>query len=251
MEHYLEEIGLTKGEIKVYLSLLSLGQTTSGPIIAESKISSSKVYEILEKLMQKGLVSHIVKNKTKYFQATPPGKLRDYISAQEKRIAEQKEELEKHLPELLAKYGLHKPAQNAEIFLGLPAIKTMLWDIIESVKKNDEWLFFAGMGEAYEKAVDKLYIQFARYRVERQLMSRGIAHESLKSVQRKVKSTLKSRLYAIRFIDFPTPSNIGIYRDQVAIVSWTGNPIAVLITSQDIADRFRAFFESTWKIAKE
>ncbi len=250
-EHFLEEIGLTKGEIKVYLSLLSLGQTTTGPIIAESKISSSKVYEILEKLMQKGLVSHIVKNKTKHFQATPPGKLKEYLLTQEKKITEQKQDLEKHLPELMAKFELHKPMQNAEIFLGLPAIRALHWDLVQNIKKDDEWLFFAGLGEPYREAVQKMYLQFSRYRAEIGLQVRGISHESLKTMQEKVIKTLKTDLYKICYITFPTPSNINIFRNQVVIVSWTENPIAILITSQDIADRFRAFFESTWKIAKE
>ena len=49
----LEEIGLTKSEIKVYLALLELGSSTTGPIVDKSKASSSKIYEILDKLMQK------------------------------------------------------------------------------------------------------------------------------------------------------------------------------------------------------
>ena len=43
----LEEIGLTKSEIKVYLALLELGSATSGPIVDKSGASSSKIYEIL------------------------------------------------------------------------------------------------------------------------------------------------------------------------------------------------------------
>ena len=51
----LEEIGLTRGEIKVYLTLLKLGETTTGKIIEEAQISSGKIYEILEKLIKKSI----------------------------------------------------------------------------------------------------------------------------------------------------------------------------------------------------
>ncbi len=53
----LEEIGLTKGEISVYLALLKIGETTTGKIIEEAQISSGKIYEILDKLIKKGMVS--------------------------------------------------------------------------------------------------------------------------------------------------------------------------------------------------
>src|SRR3989344_337750 len=60
-EQLLEDIGLTKGEIKVYLTLLKLRETTTGKIIEEAQISSGKIYEILDKLIKKGLVSYIIK----------------------------------------------------------------------------------------------------------------------------------------------------------------------------------------------
>ena len=245
--HYLEEIGLTKGEIKVYLSLLTLGQATSGPIIAESKISSSKVYEIMEKLMQKGLASVTVKNKTKYFQATSPSKLREYLNVQEKKVTEQKHELEKHLPELAALYKEHKAFQNAEIFTGTTAIKTMLWDMVEHAEKGDEWLFFSGTGEAFEKATEKIYFQFRIYRQEKGMVSKGIAQESQRNTQ-PTKSSTTTPIF--RYTNFPTPSNITIYKNQVSIISWE-SPIAILITSEDIAKRFKAFFESVWAIARK
>ena len=60
----LEEIGLTKGEIKVYLTLLKIGNTTSGRIINESGVSRSKVYDVLERLKQKGLAIHKASEKS-------------------------------------------------------------------------------------------------------------------------------------------------------------------------------------------
>ena len=47
----LREAGLTKGEIKVYLALIELGSTTTGPLIEKSKVSRSIVNEILKKLI--------------------------------------------------------------------------------------------------------------------------------------------------------------------------------------------------------
>ena len=53
----LQELGLTQREIRVYLALLELGSTTTGSIIKRSEVPNSKIYEILESLQNKGLVS--------------------------------------------------------------------------------------------------------------------------------------------------------------------------------------------------
>jgi predicted DNA-binding transcriptional regulator len=74
-EEILERLGLTKNEIKIYLYLLSCKTSTTGPIIKTLKISSSRVYESLEKLISKGLVAYFLKNNVKYYQAQDPNYL--------------------------------------------------------------------------------------------------------------------------------------------------------------------------------
>ena len=58
----LEKLGLSKAEIKVYLTLLELGSTQSGRIVRETDFRKSTVYESIRRLQEKGLVSHVIKN---------------------------------------------------------------------------------------------------------------------------------------------------------------------------------------------
>ena len=62
------KIGLTEGESKVYLALTELGSSTVGPIVKKSGVAYSNIYDILHRLIEKGIVSFIIKNKTRYFQ---------------------------------------------------------------------------------------------------------------------------------------------------------------------------------------
>ena len=71
----LAQLGLNNTEVKVYFALLKLDKSTVGPIVKESMIPDSKIYYILETLKEKGLVSYIIKNKVKYFQASDPKNL--------------------------------------------------------------------------------------------------------------------------------------------------------------------------------
>ena len=86
----LQELGLTEGEAKVYEALLTLGNSTVGPIVKESGVAYSNAYEILERLMEKGLVSYNLKEKTKFFQAAEPTRLREYLEKQEEQTVLQR-----------------------------------------------------------------------------------------------------------------------------------------------------------------
>ncbi len=71
----IEGLGLSKSEVKAYLALLELGKTSAGPIVKSSGISQSKIYEVLERLGKKGLASHIIEGKIKYFTPAEPKRL--------------------------------------------------------------------------------------------------------------------------------------------------------------------------------
>ncbi len=94
------KIGLTEGEAKVYLALSELGSSTVGPIVKKSHVAYSNIYDILNRLIDKGIVSFIIKNKTKYFRAAPPANLIDFLDKKEKQISEQKQSLQKILTDL-------------------------------------------------------------------------------------------------------------------------------------------------------
>ena len=99
----MKQAGFTDGEIRVYTALLEIGESSTGPIIKKSEITGSKVYEILEKLKAKGLVSHVTKEKTKYFQAAPPKRILDYVEQKEQELRQNKEAIKELLPQLEAR----------------------------------------------------------------------------------------------------------------------------------------------------
>ena len=54
-----------------------------------------------------------------------------------------------------------------------------------------------------------------------------------------------------RYVDFPLPGTIDIYKDTVLQVSWGKKPIGILMQSQEIADNYRNYFNEVWKIARK
>src|SRR3989344_6876057 len=106
IETILEEIGLTKNEIKIYLALLKFGSTSTGAIIKETKIHTSKVYDGLERLANKGLVSHVIIANTKHFKAVNPDRLLDFLHDKKNKITEQEKQIKNILPALKLKQKL-------------------------------------------------------------------------------------------------------------------------------------------------
>ena len=115
----LEEAGLTKNEITIYKALLEFGPSTAGPLTKKSGVHRSRVYESLNRLVDKGLVSYKIQSNRKYFQAQNPEEIIDFID-------EKKEKVKSILPELNALQMLRPETQEANVFEGYKGIKSLL-----------------------------------------------------------------------------------------------------------------------------
>lgn len=86
----LNQFGLNEYEAKVYSTMVTLGPTKAGNISKESKVPQSKIYEVLDQLMEKQLVEFLG-GRPKEFRAIPPQfAMRTLIQNKEKGLAELK-----------------------------------------------------------------------------------------------------------------------------------------------------------------
>ena len=66
-EKALRKFGLSDREIRVYIVLLELGEALASKIAQKTDTPRTLVYDILEKLLDKGVVSYVIKSNKKYF----------------------------------------------------------------------------------------------------------------------------------------------------------------------------------------
>jgi len=240
----LENIGLTKGEIKVYLTLLKVGETTTGKIIEKSGVSSGKTYEILDKLQQKGLVTHIVKEKTKYFQATSPKKLLEYVDEKKSQIEKKKKDVENILPQLISLHKLEKKEYSAVIYKGIQGLRTALYETLDSLNKNNEWLAF-GVREDRPKNILIVWDQWLNARVKREIHSKMIvANKEAFHRFKKIKHT------DFRLLNLKSTAPMTISGDVVIIYNWKELSL-IKITNKEIAESMREFFYGLWEVGKK
>ena len=58
-------------------------------------------------------------------------------------------------------------------------------------------------------------------------------------------------LTKIKFLEKITPSSVGILGNKMVIATFGDKTNFLLITSKQVTDSFREFFESLWKQAKK
>ncbi|MFH1650145.1 MAG: helix-turn-helix domain-containing protein [Candidatus Woesearchaeota archaeon] len=247
IESALKEAGLTAGEIKAYLALLELGASSTGPISKKSKLSGSKVYEVLERLKGKGLVASFEKNNVMHFEALSPERLLDYLDDRKKTIDKEKASIARVLPQLLA-FKKTAPQSAAKLFIGWQGIKNANEDIIMTLKKGEEWLTM-GLSDqplSWER-------HFTHRQTERARKGIILKHLLNEKYKRLYETRKKLPHSSYRFLpkELEMPTSTEIYANKVLIMIMVqASPLAIMIENKDVADSFRKYFEVLWKTAK-
>ncbi|MBU0471263.1 MAG: helix-turn-helix domain-containing protein [Nanoarchaeota archaeon] len=246
----LKEAGLTNGEVRVYLALLETGSTTIGPILKKSGITKSIIYRILEKLIKKGLVSYVIKDKTKYFQAAQPNKILEYVDFKEKELQINRNKIREMIPQLMIKQEFVKKSE-ANIYEGFKGLMTAYENRYQKLKRNDEVVLYGlppeqpGFYHAYWK---KNHMRLSKEGIK----CRMLYHPDVTDVNLKDRNNYKGCEARRMPFKAENPSWIMIYKDVTLIAIPQGElPFAFEITSQQIAESFKNYFEWLWKQSKE
>ena len=247
----LEEIGFSKGEIKVYFALIELGQTTIGPLSKKAEVTPAKVYPILEKLTQKGLAMHIIKSGTKHFEAASPKRIINYLEEKNKRINKEKEEIRKLIPQIEAKKRLAKEIQTAQIYQTFNGIKTLYNEILDtlSINKKDFIGFTLGKEEYKHKESEYFFQEYDAKRRSLKIKTRLLGHIYQKKFINSI--TKYDKNISVKYLQYKMPTGVIIFGEKVATLTWKEIPTAFVIQSKEIAESYQKFFEDMWKMAKK
>jgi len=241
----LESLGLTGTEAEIYMLLLRLGNTHVTPIIKKAGLHRATVYDVLDRLIEKGLVSYVVKHNRRYYEAANPERFDVILNERQKKLEEQKELLKELKPELLGLKKLSKEKQEAEIYQGKEGLKT----VFEEVLRQKEIFYALGAQGNFQKYIPEYQKRWHNELAKRKILCRMIYSESA----RKLRTKISPLAYAqVRFMKdmFDGPSTTHFYGDTILIVTWGEQPLVIKIMNKDLARNYRRFFEEMWKLAK-
>jgi len=247
VDEVLKNIGFTRGEINVYLALLELGESATGNIIKKSKVSGSKVYEVLDRLISKGLVSSITKNNLRIFDAADPNKILSYLDEKVEFLKKEKDAVHSIIPQLILRRH-QKAKSSAKVYTGFEGLKTVNEQLINNLGRGDEWL---SMGLSSQPKSWEIY--FNKKQVERAkkgIIQRHLINEKYKSLAEQRKKLAYTHF---RYLpqEFEMPTSTEIYGDTVAImILLQEDPFVIVIESAAVANSFRKYFNHLWNTSK-
>lgn len=244
-EKILEELGFAGNEIKVYIALLEMGTTSAGPLIKKVGMHRAAVYNILDILIDKGIVSYVIKANRKYFEAQTPLRLLEYVSEKREELEVKEQRLRIVIPELENIRKLSHEEQEGTIFKGKKGLRSVFEDILNEKRT---WYVFGATGQ-FKQLFPAYFIHFHNKRVKLKINMKIIYSEKVKTEHRE--RDLKE--VDIRYLhdSYITPSTTYIYGDKVVIIVWDYEPMAFVIRGKQVAQSYISFFELLWKIAKK
>ena len=239
-EETLKSIGLSPGEIKVYLSILKTGPSTINQITEKTGLERRGIYDIINKLIERGLISYIKEGKKRVLRCSHPKKILDKT---EEKI-ESLKKLERQVLEFTKIYEESKLKISAEVFRGKEGIKAVFEDML-----NYKESFFIGGGYYIKDILPHYWPQYNKRRIKLKIKWYNLAIHEVKK-----KESLGENLIHTKFLPKGfsiTPSVIFIYGNKVANVLWDEDFFAFVIESKAITDNYRKYHKYIWnKIAK-
>lgn len=248
-EQILAKLGLSKGEVKVYSALLKLGESTITPIARESEVTKSKIYDILEKLIKKGLVGYNIKQNIKHFFTNDPRKILEYLDKKEEEIEKSKQEVESLLPSLLQQRKEGITDRITETYEGFQGMKTIREELMLSFNKGDNLLVLGAPRIANEKW-EAWLLEFHKQRRKRGVGMKIIYNSDAREFGKIRK---KMKLTQVKYFQegMNSPNWIDVFPKAVMInLIIEKEVISFVIRNEEIANSFRAYFDIMWKISR-
>lgn len=242
---HLEQIGFSNNEASVYVALLELGSTTTGPLAKKTGLHSQLIYKALDGLLRRNLASFVIKRNRKYFQASNPEMLLDTLHHLE-------DATRAYIPDLKRLQKSGKDPLQVKILYGHEGFISNLRDVVTSASKHDKVVriiggaaghdFYRVIGDWYDTYVELL----ARKKVAKwQISPTNAASEFKEKFAREPNTVLK-----IMPRDFSSITQTRITPELATIEIYETETIIIQIWNKAIAQSYRTYFDFLWKQGK-
>jgi sugar-specific transcriptional regulator TrmB len=233
IKQVLENLGFEERESSIYLTLVREQNLTALQISKKAGIDRTTTYDLLERLMNQGVVSSFIQNKVRHFKALTPKKLLIYFK-------EKFSSLETVLPALNQIKDQTKETVKCELFQGKNGFKAVLRDFIEA---NVNYRAI-GIRKEYEEILGYLTDQYVLKLNELNVKEYAIVEKGAKFTR------LKNGVY--RFLDkkFLPPITISMYNDVVIFFIWKEPYFAIRIQNKEFAKLQKEYFDLLWNLTK-
>lgn len=245
MLEILNEIGLSKPEIAVYKGLIEKGRSKTGEICNYTKVHSSKIYSILNNLIEKGLITFTTKNNIKFFEATPVESIKTLFEKKKEELDKTEEKIFEIITNLKK---LKVKEQNQAIYNyyeGISGIKAGWYKILEEMDKHPNQIFKIQSPNSKENLrLLAFYNDFHKERIKRKIRYKIIIHKDYLDVANE---RLKDKLTQVKLKNLNSKISWAIYGDLFFIQNISSKePFMIIINEPLVSQTFELLFDEIW-----
>lgn len=233
----LQSLGLQGSEIKTYMASLTEGPCSVIELSKKTSLSRQATYVAIESLTKRGLMADLISGKKRLFAAEQPNKLLAYAKRREAQLKEEVTDLEKMVPELELRVGGKRPV--VRLLEGKEGIKALLEDLKAGDAK--EIIELTDL-EAMFKVLTPDDLKEFRDELSRKKTAGRALHTGISPLQKP--GTGSRKALPKKYWGFN--SNIGIYGNRLAMVTFTGKLYSLMIEDKSLLAAIRVLFELAW-----
>ena len=241
----LTAVGFNNKEIRVYLAVLSLGQSTVSRIARVAAINRTTVYDILRALEDKGLVVLLGKEPKQEYRAEKLDQLEELYRNKIKQN-ENFLNIVKELKPQLESVRAVSDRPVVRFYEGEEGLKHVYEDTLTSHETIRAYASVENMHAGLPGYFPKYY----KRRVEKGVKIRAIVPDTSEGKERAKQDTYEMRETALVPRDkYSFSPEINIYDNKVMIASWK-EKMGIIIESKEIADAMKKIYELAWAESK-
>lgn len=239
LDTILKNVGFSEREARVYLGLLSLGESNVKKMADKANLPRTSIYTPIKNLLDKGFLAFYKKKGRNYYVAVRP---REALKIIEERLGGFKENLLRF--EALSVREHINP--KIRFFVGKEGIRLVLNLILEEKRP----FLAVTCIEDMQNIAQDYFEDFIERRIRQNLQVKLLTNRSPESeaLRREDDKSLRETRFVPHEYHFNTANYI--FGDNVAILSLQQEPAtAILVEDAAVAETHRMYFDLIWKMA--
>lgn len=233
MEDLQEVLDLDSKEEKLFVALCKLSRGSVNDLLKQTKIERRTIYDVLERLIQKGYVRHIIENGKRVYTPTDTNSIQEEL--------EHKTERFKELVPMLQNLKLENNSIDVEILTGKNGISMIFNEIVISGKEHlafgDVSKFVENTGFDTQKFLKRL--------------TKLKATEKIIYPEGKKMLKIPGGQYKVLDVKLVPPTPVIIYGDVTAIFLFADPVTIIRIKNSEVTSSYKKYFDHYWSMGKK
>lgn len=246
LKSLLKDLNFSEKEIAVYLALLEIGSGKAIELAKKTGLNRTTVYDLLESLMSKGLISKYKKGSNTFFNVLEPNRLLTYLDREKeeknKIIERQKKKVSELLPELVSLQNIFTAKPRVQFFEGEKGMREAYEDTLTS---REMILAYANVQTVHE-GLPNFFPEYYKRRAKKKIFIRAIFPRNKLSIERsKINQEEMRQTKFLPQENMTFSPEINIYNNKMLVASWK-EKMAIIIESKELADLQKLTFNMLW-----